>query len=246
MKSKKLIITFFLVLISILCVVGYFDYQKFEKNKIVSNTSKKTNTEKKETAKKKIEEKYDNPIPALIESYQNPEIVAKLSIPPLNFDEIVARSYDNSFYLSHDLYKNESQLGAIFVDYRTKDLDNAKQINIYGHNSDFYTLPFKALENFMNKDFFDNNPYIYLYTTKQKLTYKVFATRIITSEDEHTIISYGDNQAFLNHVNKLRENVLYDTGEEILKDDKLLILQTCLYNPEGRKILVMAKLTKTK
>ena len=172
--------------------------------------------------------------------------MAKLSIPPLNFDEIVARSYDNSLYLSHDLYKNESQLGAIFVDYRTKDLDNAKQINIYGHNSDFYTLPFKALENFMNKDFFDNNPYIYLYTTKQKLTYKVFATRIITSEDEHTIISYGDNQAFLNHVNKLRENVLYDTGEEILKDDKLLILQTCLYNPEGRKILVMAKLTKTK
>ena len=57
---------------------------------------------------------------------------------------------------------------------------------------------------------------------------------------------YGDDDAFLNHVNLLRQNSLFDTGEEILKDDKLLILQTCLYNPENRKILVLAKLITDK
>lgn len=245
MKSKKLMITFATILISILCIVGYFDYQKFELNKL----SKKTITEKsntKKAKKKEIKEKYNNPIPALIESYQNNEIVGKLSIPSLNFDEVIAKGTDNDFYLSHDLYKNESQLGAIFVDFRINDLNNTKQINIYGHNSDFYTLPFKALENFMNKTFFDSNPVIELYTDKQKLTYHVFSTKIITTENEHTIISFGENKAFLNHVNTLRQNALYDTGEEITAKDKLLILQTCLYNPEGRKILVMAKLIEDK
>ena len=39
------------------------------------------------------------------------------------------------------------------MDYR-QNLDS-KQINIYGHNSTKYNPPFKILENYLNKEYYD-------------------------------------------------------------------------------------------
>ncbi len=243
MKKRNIIITLY-VIAGILCITaGISSLYLF------AFENKPVNTEVKEKKKVKTKEKKDiyiSPVPGLINAYNNSDIVSELTIPSIDFETPVAKANDNEYYLQHSFNKEDSKLGAIFVDYRTNDIDTAKQINIYGHNSDYYTLPFKILENYQDENYFNTNKDIYLNTSKQSLHYKVFASKIITTEDEHMAINYGNYDNFLEHVSLMRENALFDTGENIKKEDKLLILQTCLYNPEGRKILVLAKLIKDK
>ncbi len=238
MKNKKLIIIIcFLGLISIVSGI-YFSMQ--------SNTSlDKGKTEVKTTKKKKKKvNTYQSPIPDYQKNYNNNDIIAELSIPALNLKEAVAKGKDNDFYLNHDLSKNESKTGSILVDYRTTDINKAKQINIYGHNSDYYTLPFKSLEKYLDDNFVKDNSLIYLNTDKYSFTYKIYAIKIFTTEDEHTIISFDDSDEFLKHIALMRENAKYDSGEQLAKDDDILILQTCLYDPVDTKLLVMAKKEK--
>ena len=246
-KRKNLIIFIYIIAGIICCSVGAFGiyYYNFS-NKPPKVVSQKPVTKKKKDKKKEVVEIYNSPVPGLVDTYSNTDIVAQLQIPSVNFSYPVAMTYNNNFYLNHDFYKRESKLGAIYIDYRTGDINEAKQINIYAHNSNYYILPFKVLENYQDQNFFTNNNDIYLYTDKQELHYKVFSVRIITNEDEHMIIDFNDDKEFLSHVASLRENSMFDTNEKIVKTDKLLILQTCLYNPEGRKILVMGKLVSDK
>ena len=245
MKKRKNLIIFIYIIAGIICcgagVFGIYYYSFNNKPKVVSQ---KHVTKKKK--KEEVVEVYNSPVGELVSSYSNTDIVAQLQIPSVNFSYPVAQTVDNDFYLSHDFYKRESNLGAIYIDYRTGDLNTAKQINIYAHNSNYYTLPFKVLEGYQDQNFFNTNNDIYLYTDKKELHYKVFSIKIITSEDEHMMIYFNDDEEFLSHVAKLRENAIFDTNEKIVKTDRLLILQTCLYNPEGRKILVIGKLINTK
>ena len=244
MKRRNIIIALYIVA-GILCITAGLSglYLFAFENKPVNPEVK---TEKKKKIKEEPKEIYISPVPGLINAYNNTDIIAQLTIPSINFETPIAKGEDNDYYLQHSFTKEESKLGAIFIDYRTTDIDNAKQINIYGHNSDYYTLPFKILEGYQDENYFNTNQDIYLNTSRQSLHYKVFTSKIITTEDEHMAINYGDDDNFLEHVNLMKENPLFDTGEQIKKDDKLLILQTCLYNPEGRKILVFAKLIKDK
>ena len=52
-----------------------------------------------------------------------------------------------------------------------------KQINIYGHNSRLYDLPFKKLENFLDKEFFDNNQYLLFQHEKGRRIYEIAAIK---------------------------------------------------------------------
>lgn len=183
---------------------------------------------------------YENIFPSLRELYNNNDIKAELSIPSINLKELVLQTNDNDFYLEHDIYKNKNYNGAIFIDYRTSDIDTAKQLNIYGHNSLNSDLPFKALEQYLQKDFFLNNLFIDLKTEKRAYSYKIFAVSAIDkSDNEHMIIS-REKEEFLNHVALLRSKALYDTKENVSENAHILIIQTCLYEPE-RFLLVMAK-----
>lgn len=203
-----------------------------------------TNKEKsKVDDKKKIVENdyaYENPFPYLREIYQNDDIIAEVEISSLDFKELVVKGNDNDYYLTHDIQKNKDKIGTTFLDYRTKDIDKAKQINIYGHNSDYYDLPFGILENYMDEKFFNNHQEITLKTDLNEYSYKIFAISTIPKEsDEHMIISY-EEEDFINHINKMRENALFDTKEKVTKKDQILILQTCLFNPE-KYLLLFAK-----
>ncbi len=236
MKKKKSILLFFIVFFAISFLLYlYFHISNNQVQKQESNTNTKS---------QKII--YKSPIPTLKSLYQNEDIVAEIEFPSLELKQPVVQGSDNEFYLTHNSYKNEDKLGAIFLDYRIVDINKAKQVNIYGHNSDYYTPPFRILENYQQEDFFNQHLDITLKTDKKAFSYKIFFVSIVPKgNNEHMIISYqGD--PFLNHINLMRSNALFDTKEEITKQDDILILQTCLFNPEGRNLLIGAKKIKNK
>lgn len=190
---------------------------------------------------------YVNQLPNYRQQYNNQDIKGKLEIPGLKIDTLVVRTTNNEYYLNYSLTRKYDTLGVPFFDYRNTDLNNNRQINIYGHNTQEKSivqyLPMINLEAYLDKNIFDNYKDIYLSIDEQRLKYETVAIKIVTNKDnEHMkLLFYGD-QDYLTHTTKLLSNTLYkEENLKITAQDKLIVLQICHYNPANSYLLVIGK-----
>lgn len=191
---------------------------------------------------------YENPIDDLRDSYKNKDIKAKLVIKDIGMDTVITQATNNVFYLKYNAYRQRSDFGNPFLDYRNlADLGNERQVNIYSHN--FYdkrykdSLPFSKLEAYLDEKTFNTSKEILLYTDKELLKYEVYAVKIVTKEEnEHMIMDARTNELWKEHLDKLLTNSKYCTEDCSLEgSSQLLVLQTCNYEPSGSFILVIAR-----
>lgn len=190
---------------------------------------------------KKIE---TNKVKKLQEENKNKDIVGYLVIPDTNIHEPVLQATDNEFYLNHDSHKNKNAIGSIFLDYRVKINVGSKNL-IYGHNSSTLNVPFKELEKYYDKDFFENHQYIYLEDENYKQKYQIFSVFIETQDWSYMKLNFTSD-SFLEHLKKLKNKSWYETNVNIESDDEILILQTCSHHINYQKyknkyLLVIAK-----
>jgi sortase B len=249
-KHTRKILIIILLGIS-LGLLGYYVYDKTTTKTIpkVDNLikeKKKINYKDKDNNKIDVKE-YVNKLNDYRSQYGNSNIMGKLDIPNLGIESLIVRTSNNEYYLNYNLYNQYDGLGAPFFDYRNTDLANNRQINIYGHNTRnekyFDQLPFINLEAYTDKNIFDNYKDIYLSIDEKQIHYEVIAIKIITNQDnEHMKVIFYSDEDYLNHVTKLLKNTLYkENNMTISKDDKLIVLQVCHYNPEGTYLLVIGK-----
>lgn len=168
--------------------------------------------------------------------YSNDEIIAKLEIPNL-FNTLITQSKDNEYYLNHSISKKHDKKGTEFMDYRVNI--NSKQINIYGHNSQTYNLPFKKLEKYLDKNFFDENKYINLSDDNNKSVYQILLIKEISDDYEHMKIDINEKNV-VNHLNKLKENSIHYRELTYNSNTDILILQTCSYNNQDSYYIIVA------
>ncbi len=178
-----------------------------------------------------------------IEDHKNedflPDQQGILEIKSLDLESKIMQANDNKYYLSHNENNESDRKGCIYLDYRNNIDDH--QLNIYGHNSDYYNLPFKKLEKFLNKDFYTKENIINIRLSDEVRTYKVFLIKIVNNNDnEHMKVKFSSEADFLKHLDKLRKNSLYDDMEKVSYDEQILVLQTCLYQPKDTYLLVVA------
>lgn len=242
--KKWRIISVITAFISIALIITGF-YLEFNPQPVNKIKPKIINKEEQEET---VEETpYNNPLPSFIETYNNTDIKAILEIPQLSINSLVTKSTDNTYYLTNSLYKEQDNLGVPFIDYRIEDINNAKQINIYGHNTEnqkyFDVLPFKKLESFLSQENFNNIRDIYLSTDQKKIHYEIIGIKIINdANNEHMRISFRDNNDFKEHTNKLLTDTLYKIDNlEIKETDKIIVLQVCNFNPIDTYLLVIGK-----
>ena len=164
--------------------------------------------------------------------YGNEDIVGKISFINTDIDEIIVQSKDNSFYNTHNLNKEKDIKGSIYLDYRTNL--NSKQIILYGHNSNLYDVPFKELNNYIKKDYYEKHKYIEIFDGQTITKYLIFSVNI-TQSNEHLNI---DNS--IEHLEKLKTS-LFETNVNVSIDDKLLIIQTCYLDKPNTYIIILAK-----
>lgn len=168
--------------------------------------------------------------------YSNDEIIAKLEIPNL-FNTLITQSKDNEYYLNHSISKKHDKKGTEFMDYRVNI--NSKQINIYGHNSQTYNLPFKKLEKYLDKNFFDENKYINLSDDNNKSVYQILLIKEISDDYEHMKIDINEKNV-VNHLNKLKENSIHYRELTYNSNTDILVLQTCSYNNQDSYYIIVA------
>lgn len=168
--------------------------------------------------------------------YSNEEIIARLEIPDL-FNLMIARTSNNEYYLNHSIDRSSNVKGTEFMDFRT-DVDS-QQINIYGHNSPIYDLPFGKLENYLNESFYQNHQYIILQYDYGKRIYQIFSFKKITSDYEHMNVNVASD-AFVTHLNHLKNNSIYSTDVTFDKNSNVIILQTCTNDNDNSYYILSA------
>ena len=247
MKSKKqgyfeLRLTLYVTLFSILVCILFPANNKIE------------NEELKETIidKEIIEEPKEEPVietePVVEEEKEEIKGVAKISIPDTDFNEDVYQAKNNDYYLTHNSKGKYSRNGEIFLDYRV-NLDKSQINLIYGHSAP-YKLPSNIMENYYDKNYMLEHPYIIVKTKSKEYKYQVFSVFVETEDWFYMNIKFKNKKEYKKHLNKLKSKSLYDTGVEVSENDTILIFQTCSTKKEYKKYdkkyaLIVAKLVES-
>ena len=105
---------------------------------------------------------------------------------------------------------------------------------------------FKSLRNYDDKDFFEENKYIYIYTEADTRVYEIFGAYEYT--DEHLLLNYktdnaGGFQKYLDMVKKQPDASGHFNRElTVNSSDKIITLSTCISGKDGSRYLVQGKL----
>ncbi len=189
----------------------------------------------------------DNPINFKALWEENPEICAWIKLDGTVIDYPILRSGNDTpedFYLDHDMYGVKKRAGSIYIQRLNSGDFTDKNTLIYGHNMLNGTM-FAALKKFRNKDFFEQNQTITVYTPGHIYTYKIFSAFLY--DDRHILNAFyldpeEGHPKFLEDclnpptfVKNVRE------GVEVTENDKIITLSTCT-SAEKERYLVTAVL----
>ena len=159
----------------------------------------------------------------------NPDAVAWLYMPGAEVDDAVMQAADNGYYLQKDENGNFSEWGCYYAhcdDHLGSRSALDKNTVIFGHsatNCDPDGPKFTKLHRYMDADFVQENPYIYLSVEGDDMVFQITACFITDIDFDYIAPN--------------------PTGEE----DTVLTLSTCCrkydeYNTGNQRLVLMAKL----
>ena len=238
-KSSKRIVTTLLIsliFISLLLMRNTFIKEGKENRKLYYSTYQE------DTDKPKIEdpsllhpEDEIKSIPdAVIPDYQ-----AWLSIPGTSIDYPVVQAYDQTFYLNHDVYQNESPYGSIFIDSECNI--NAPVVTIHGHHMMNENKMFTPLLNYRDEDFMMNHTSLSFNDHEYEV---IGGMEVDTNQINEKIYMYYLNDYDSYHRTLKIEELFSSDGKDVdvQEDDRFILLSTCI-NYDGDRWVVLARQT---
>ncbi|SEG09190.1 sortase, SrtB family [Butyrivibrio sp. Su6] len=139
----------------------------------------------------------------------------------------IMQAEDNSKYAIEDADGNDSETGAIFLDYRSSaDFSDSNTI-IYGHNMRDRSM-FGALKNYKEDlGFLDDHKYFQIITPEGSGRYMLFAFMDVP-KNSYIYDVCGDNTSRMREfLDTIEYKTYIDTGIEPTVDDKIITLSTC-------------------
>ncbi len=175
----------------------------------------------------------------------NNDIVGWLTIPGTEINYPVMQTPDTpDFYLKHNFDKESSSRGCLYAQEVCDVFSPSDNITIYGHRMRDGSM-FAKLDEYMDRSFFEENPYIYFDTLSGLHTYKIVAVFLTTATagqgfPYHEFVTAETPEAFDAFVDTCKNLSLYDTGVTPEHGDKLITLSTCEYSQTNGRLVVVA------
>ncbi|MDR1630801.1 MAG: class B sortase [Oscillospiraceae bacterium] len=163
----------------------------------------------------------------------------------------VVQGTDNKFYASHDFYKNESNRGTPFLDYKNDLLQVNQNTVIYG--SDIArAYRSSVMEDYKTIEGFQNQPLITYWSRYGVYYWKIYAVMVTNgkAEQDNDYIFYfntlqlRDEEHFEGYRRVLDQKKLYTTGVDLNYGDKLLTISAYDSSFEGAYTVIVARLTR--
>jgi len=178
---------------------------------------------------------------------QNKDIVGWLKIEDVLEEAVLQR--DNDYYLTHNVLKQKSLTGALFLD-ENCNLDTVPtQMLIHGHNMKEGAM-FGSLKKYKVKDasFYRAHPFIDFNTIYENGRYVIFAVgEVDIRSGRPDYLPFWQNtrfssaEAFMAYVERAQLLSHYRCNVEVVPGDRLLTLSTCTGTDDNKRLIVMAR-----
>ena len=187
------------------------------------------------------EEKLENPIDFKALKAKYPDVYAWIRIPGTKVDYPIAQRAGedaDNYYLHHTIDGRKRLEGAIYTEsLNSKDFTDPNTV-IYGHNMKNGSM-FGQLRKFKAKDYYEQNPYFYIYTPDGKeVKYQVYAVCIVEDTSDSYNKFYENDDAYLKYLQYIKGIARYDTGVKVTAQTQLVSLSTCTNVTETQRLLV--------
>lgn len=180
---------------------------------------------------------------ALIEKYNNNDIVGYLKIDGTSVDYPVVQAADNNFYLDRNVHKQKSPEGAIYLDYENDISRGDRHYVLYGHNMKADTM-FHALRYYNSETFYQNHRFITFDTLYEQQTWEVFAFYRTGTDFYYIQVLFDGDEDFTRLVEKMKSKSKYEIGVEVSAGDTILTLSTCTNEKDDSRYVLNAKLIR--
>lgn len=159
----------------------------------------------------------------------NPDLVGWLNVPGELDLPVVYR--DNEHYLTHDFYGRKNDSGTIFLDEAHPFAPETQYLFFHGHNVWDGSM-LGNLTHYRNRDYFDENPYLYFNTLYRRETYEVFAVLNVTQEEMYGLMRLGtpdfvNGAEFRAFIESIKPRALQFRECSLNENDALMALSTC-------------------
>lgn len=161
----------------------------------------------------------------------------------IHFDEPsisypIVKGEDNEKYLTTTFEKNKNSAGAIFMDALNNGEFADRNTYIYGHNMKNGSM-FAQLHKFGKQEYYEQNPYFYIYTPNGKeVKYQIFAVCIVGGTSRSYTRFFNNDTEYLDYLNYEKSIALYDTGVEVNAESQILTLSTCISSAKDKRLFV--------
>ena len=170
----------------------------------------------------------------------NPDIIGwiRFSPEPSIISYPVVQGEDNDEYLRKTFSANENTLGTIFLDVNnSSDLSDRHSI-IYGHRMKDGSM-FCKLEEYKDKEFWEQNPYFYIYTPwGTEITYHIYSVGVVEDTADTYMKSFAGNEEFQSFIDYTFSTADYETGVKVTTDSQIVTLSTCTASSENHRFVV--------
>lgn len=162
-----------------------------------------------------------------------------IQIENTNINYPVVQSSDNDYYLKHNFRKESNISGTVFVE-SANDIDNDKNIILYGHNMRNGTM-FNNITNYKEESFFNEDNKISIIMNNTLYEYEVFSVYVKNVNEVNLSIGFASEDEFINYAYNEAEESLYKKDVDFSAEDNLITLVTCSYEFTDARTIVVAR-----
>lgn len=187
------------------------------------------------------EEKKSSPIdfPHLVEI--SSDIRGWIRLEGTRVDYPVMQSKDNDFYLNRAVNGDWNKVGTPFMDFRNEGDFSDRMTVIYGHYMGDGSM-FTDIHNYKSQKFYDEHPYIDLYTPAG--SYRILPVAGVFQNVEYWdfTFDYDSDEAFLRQIDNWKAVSTFKSETEYDADDHFVVLTLCTYDVENSRFLLIGKI----
>ena len=148
---------------------------------------------------------------------------------------------NNDYYLRRLPDGTSHRNGSLFIDYRnTADFTNQNTL-IYGHDMRSGDM-FGALKQYRKQAFYDENPFLYLFTPERDYAIVLIAGYLVDSAYETPPLRFKNESEFNSYISDIRRRSVFKSDVEVSFDDQLVSLCTCATDYTNARLIVVGKL----
>lgn len=174
----------------------------------------------------------------------NPDTVGWIKIEGTTIDYPVVQTDNNEKYLYTTFEGEESQWGAVFLDYtyNFNRVPKAQNSVLYGHSHNIQkSSTFGDLHSYLDENFFKAHQTIEYDRAGDPGKWEIFSVYKTEADYDYRRPDFAGDEDFLSYFQRIQARSLYKTNVVLEPDDEILTLSTCVFDMDDGRLVVTAR-----